>query len=177
MKKTIKYLLSKFKYDDSNLLTQVRDLKLELNEIEWAHNYQNSIRGFPYLEKLSINVGRWAGSYAFFYVLFQILTEFRISSVLELGVGESTKFITTFNQNSPVKFKHIAIEQNEEWANRFSEKYDLNNLVEVRIFHLGTKIINGFESLIYSGLADYIDNIFDVYIIIRITTCIVYSML
>jgi hypothetical protein len=56
-----------------------------LKEIEWAHIYHDSIRGIEWIQGLSLNIGRWAGNYSFFYVLNRILMDYKPKNILELG--------------------------------------------------------------------------------------------
>ena len=48
---------------------------LQLKELEWANVYHDSIRGHTAIEQLPLNIGRWAGNYAFFYILNSIIID------------------------------------------------------------------------------------------------------
>jgi hypothetical protein len=80
----------------------------------WANVFHDSIRGYKELQNLSLNIGRFAGSYSMFYLLSRILKDYMPQNVLELGIGETTKFISTFMHNYyPQKQKlhqHFAVE-------------------------------------------------------------------
>ena len=165
MKRVIKNIIHKLKYGDEKLLKEINEIKSEIREIEWAHNFQNSIRGIKELENLPIYPGRWAGSYAFFYVLCRILTEYKFSSILELGLGESTKFISEINKYCGNQFRHIIIEQDEKWANNFINRKNPNNNFEIKICPLAINKINGYEVYCYSELSELMNTVFDFYII------------
>jgi hypothetical protein len=70
-----------------------------LKDLEWANIYRDSIRGKEWLEKLPLNVGRAAVNYNFFYVLNRILNDYKPNRILEFGLGESSKFISTYILN------------------------------------------------------------------------------
>ena len=53
-------------------------------ELLWAEIYHDSIRGKGELENLSLNIGRWAGNYSFFYVLHRILDTWKPGRILDL---------------------------------------------------------------------------------------------
>ena len=55
-----------------------------LKEIEWGLLYNDSIRGNPSLQNLSLKIGRWAGNYSFFYVLNRILSDYKPINILEI---------------------------------------------------------------------------------------------
>ena len=55
------------KYKQQQIALQKQNLLLT-QELEWAHVFHDSIKGKPWLENLSLNIGRWAGSYSFFYI-------------------------------------------------------------------------------------------------------------
>ena len=104
--------------------------KLELaylKELNWANIYHDSIRGKKEIEALSLNIGRWAGNYAFFYVLHTILSKGKPTNVLELGLGESTKFISTYLKNYLPQTSHIVIEHDESWISFFNSSFELNS--------------------------------------------------
>ncbi|GAL67628.1 hypothetical protein [Jejuia pallidilutea] len=138
---------------------------LQLKELEWAHIFHDSIRGKSSLEKLPLNIGRWAGNYAFFYVLHRILSDFKPQNILEFGLGESTKFTSTFIDNYIGECHHIIIEHSKEWENLFTEKFSLSNNSEIKIIDLVEKQHKGFTYKGYSNIEAVITKTFDVYII------------
>ena len=96
-----------------NIITRILHQSLE---IEWAHVYHDSIRDKPYLQNLSLNIGRWAGNYAFFYLLNRILFETKPKRILELGLGESSKLISVYIENILVNSEHLIFEHNSTQA-------------------------------------------------------------
>ncbi|WP_452224241.1 hypothetical protein [Lacinutrix chionoecetis] len=137
---------------------------LQLKEIEWAHIYHDSIRGKAAIEKLPLNIGRWAGNYAFFYLLNRILTDFKPKSILELGLGESTKFISTFIDNYAQDTKHIIIEHNAEWKNLFSSSFKLSAQSEIKILNLIEEENQGHKYKSYSDI-NSLKTTFNLYLI------------
>lgn len=136
-----------------------------LKEIEWAHVYHDSIRGKKWLENLSLNIGRWAGNYAFFYVLNRILNDYRPSEILEFGLGESTKFISKYIENELLETNHLVFEQDETWKSSFNKKFELSNRVTINILPVEKRDVKGFLSNSYQELDKAITKKFDLYII------------
>ena len=78
-----------------NILNQEK-LMQSMQEQIWAHKFHDSIRGLKGVNEVSYFIGNWAGNYTFFYLLSRLMQEFKFERILELGLGESSKFITTF---------------------------------------------------------------------------------
>jgi hypothetical protein len=158
MIKKIKNLIQESKDNQNKILQQV-------HELEWAQVYHDSIRGKKWLEDLPLNIGRWAGNYSFFYVLNRILNDYKPKSILELGLGESTKFISTYLNHYLVDSKHLVIEQDENWKNIFTERFSLSPYTEIVICPLDKVIVKGFETNSYQNLGLMITKKFDLYLV------------
>lgn len=136
-----------------------------LHELEWAHVYHDSIRGRDYLENLPINVGRFAGNYPFFYVLNRILHDFKPKSIIEFGLGESSKFISTCIENYLLTSEHLIIEQSEEWKSYFLDNFKFSKRSEVLILPQVLKKIKGYNVNCYSELVENVQRKYDLYVI------------
>ena len=147
-----------------NRLSQKKIL-LQSKELEWAHVYHDSIRGKQWLLDLPLNIGRWAGNYSFFYVLNRILSDYKPNKILELGLGESSKFVSTYLDNSLFETSHTIIEQDENWKNSFETSYKLSSRSKIIHCLLQEKEIKGFKTKMYQGLDEKIKENFDLYIV------------
>ena len=152
------------KYKQQQIALQKQNLLLT-QELEWAHVFHDSIKGKPWLENLSLNIGRWAGSYSFFYILHRILQDYKPNSILEMGLGESTKFISTYLQNYLTTTSHFIVEHDVNWANTFVEKFNLTSHSTILHCALEQKEVNGFTTNSYGNLQNQINSKFELYII------------
>ena len=134
------------------------------DELIWANVYHDSIRGIEYLENLALNIGRWAGSYAFFYVLNRILHSYNPQKIIEFGLGESTKFISSYAMNNPID-SHIVIEHNHEWKNAFNKNFKVSDKTDILIHELHSKTIAEDTFNSYKGIEEHTNNSFDLYIV------------
>ena len=134
-------------------------------ELDWANVYHDSIRGKEHLLNLPLNIGRWAGSYSFFYILNRILNEYKPTSILELGLGESTKFIATYGKHYLELKNHTVVEHDNEWISIFQQNFQITSFTKILQFDLEEKQINNYSSTSYSGLEKEITGKFDLYII------------
>ena len=148
-----------------NLLINEKKIYLQTKEIEWAHIYGDSIRGKIYLQNLPINVGRWAGNYSFFYILNRILNDYKPKNILDLGLGESSKFISTYLDNYLIESKHTIVEQDQSWINAFNDKFTLSSRSKIIYCELRKKYIKGHNINYYNGFTDQIKDNFDLYIV------------
>jgi hypothetical protein len=158
MIKEIKSLIQESKRNQRQILQQGQ-------ELEWAHVYHDSIRGKQWLQDLPLNIGRWAGNYSFFYVLNRILNDYKPKAILELGLGESTKFISTYLDHYLVDTKHLVIEQDENWKNIFMERFSLSPRTEIVICPLEKLVVKGFETNSYQNFSSEVNKNFDLYLV------------
>jgi len=136
-----------------------------LKELDWANVYHDSIRGKSYLENLSLNIGRWAGNYAFFYVLNRIMHDFKPKTIIEFGLGESTKFISSCIKGLDYDCKYVVIEQNMDWKIHFQSNFQLTNNTSLIHCPIERKEINGFSVNTYKDLKNQIDFQAELYIV------------
>jgi hypothetical protein len=158
MLKKIKALIEENRDNQKKIIQQ-------LQELEWANIFHDSIRGKKYLEMLPINIGRWAGNYPFFYVLNRILNDMKPKSILEFGLGESTKFISAYLDNYLIDTKHIVIEQDENWKHIFLKNFKPSKHIQIIVCPIEKLSIKGFEINSYQGINQMITEKFDLYII------------
>lgn len=136
-----------------------------LKELEWAQIYHDSIRGHKDIENLPINIGRWAGNYSFFYVLNRVLKDFKPSHILEMGLGESSKFISTYLDSYLKQSTHLIIEQDKDWTSAFKEKFVLSNRSTIENCALVKTDVMGFPVNRYENFSDKIENNYDLYVV------------
>lgn len=157
--------MSKFINTIKRFFLSQNEILLTSKENEWANIYNDSIRGKTFLKDLPLNIGRWAGNYTFFYLLNRILSDFKPQSILEFGVGESTKFITAYLLSELKDTTHIAIEQDEEWARVFINKNVLSKNSRILICPLYKDLVKGHITNFYQNLNSTVKSLYDFYII------------
>lgn len=136
-----------------------------LNELYWANVYHDSIRGKAALENLGLNIGRWAGNYTFFYVLNRILNDYQPKKIIEFGLGESSKFISTYLNNYITESSHTVIEQDEHWKTAFLNRFQVSDKTTIKILPLVTQKVHGLETNSYAEIGEKVNEKFDLYIV------------
>jgi len=127
-------------------------IKRSTKEIEWAHIFFDATKGYQELEKLSIFPGRWAANYSLFYITFRVLQEIKPKKILEFGLGETSKFISTFNEHYNPKSQHLIIEHDESWVRKVTSSFSFPVNSQVILKKLIRKSKNGFEYFGYEDL-------------------------
>ena len=108
------------------------------DEIVWAEVFNNTITDSTWLKNKTFSPGRWALGYQALYVLYRVLNEIHPTSILELGLGQSTSMITQYAAQNP-KAKHIVVEHDANWI----DFYRRGNLLSdnTRILPLGLEMV------------------------------------
>ena len=150
--KKIKRVFNELKVNQTKIIAQN-------NELLWSSIFHDSIKGKPHLENLSLNIGRWAGNYAFFYVLNRILNDYQPKRILEFGLGESSKFVSTFLEHELPNSNHLIIEQSEDWKESFGMRFKLFKNSRVVVCPLEQRMIQGFASNFYKDLDTVVDGV------------------
>lgn len=125
-----------------------------LHEIIWANVYNDSIRGREYLENLNLNIGRWAGNYAFFYVLNRILHDFNPKTILDVGLGESSRFIMTCLDNYLKETQHVVIEHDPKWIELYKERNGVSKNTSIIRLDLIEKKFKGHKTTSYKNFSN-----------------------
>lgn len=134
-------------------------------ELLWASIFHDSIRGKKGIENLPLNIGRWAGNYSFFYVLNRILNDYQPKKILEFGLGESSKLVSSYLDNYLIDSTHLIIEQDESWRSTFENNFTMSKRSSIEVMPLVKKAHKEFEFNGYLNIENKIDSKFDLYII------------
>lgn len=156
--KRIKNLVSEFRTRDENH-------KKQNNELIWANIFHDTIKDRTWLKNLSLSPGRWAADYSFLYVLVRILTDYKPKRIIEFGLGETSKIISSFLDNDLYESTYTILEQDEKWMEVFNNKFKLSVRAELIHMPLVLREIKGFQVNAYSRIEEKKEGVFDLYIV------------
>ncbi len=164
MKKKILKIIRRI--NGTELLQQmINENKKSLDELKWANIFNSTISGSEWLTKKSLSPGRWAARYPFLYVLYRVLDDINPNSILEFGLGESSKITYQFIANKKKDSSLKIIENNTDFASFFYKHY-YNLASFVTILPLKKILVKNFECLVYDNLiASLEDKKFDLVIV------------
>lgn len=143
------------------------------DELLWANIFHDVIRGSKWFDgATSLNPGRWALGYPACYILYQILDLALPESILELGLGASTKFTGSYiawrKNEKPVE--HYVVEHDKEWIEFNKEKVDYSQMELVQLDNITVNEnmpgVGKTEIVMYAGFVSaFKDKKFDFIII------------
>lgn len=149
--KKIKNQLSKI----DSLLDLAAKEQQTSNELLWANIFRDTIQGSSWFVKQNVSPGRWALGYPALYILYRILNDVKPKSILEFGLGESSKLTYQYKISSE-DVKLMIIEQDDNWLHFFSENnFDVKEYT--RILPIKKETFLGHEINIYDGLLESIN--------------------
>lgn len=126
------------------------------SEPYWANVYHDTIIGSDWLHNKSISPGRWAVSYIVLYVLYRILDEIKPQSILECGLGQSSKLTIQYADSH--KAKLTICENDSKWLSFFQKQFPTadkyTKILDTEMMH----VVPEYESRTYAGFKSAIKN-------------------
>lgn len=139
------------KLDDKKIL---KDLLLENN---MAHVFEDSINDVAWIRSKNFSPHGNAAKYSFLYILFRILNDVNPRSIIEFGIGQSSKLTSQYVAYGENKNSYLTLVENDSmWVDIF--KKQLVDCDRIKILRLdledieiprGTQI---FQTTIYKDL-------------------------
>lgn len=161
----LKKLLEEFRDRTERLYKQdqqILDLELEL---EWSNIFHDTIADKPWLTTLSISPGRWAANYSLLYILTRILNDYKPKTIIEFGLGESSKVIDLFIKNIITDGKHLILEHDKNWTSHFKSRYQFQAHNQIIELELNKHSVKGFSTNSYNDIRAVIENDADLYLV------------
>ncbi len=105
-------------------VNKFNELKRIMFEILYAEKYHDAIPGCEWMPKegLSIYPSGWAVGYPYLYLVFRILNDIRPKSILECGLGQSSRLINRYFSHNNGEVKYVIVEQDENWVDLMKEE-------------------------------------------------------
>lgn len=134
------------------------------SEAIWCNIFNNTILDSTWLTSKSFSPGRWAVGYPFLYFMYRILNDFKPSSVLELGLGQSTSMLVQYAKAYDF-VEHSVVEHDEEWITLFQKNIEIPK--NTRIIRLDrematykeaeeVRVFSDFKNTFYGSKFDFI---------------------
>ncbi|MDR0798679.1 MAG: hypothetical protein LBN18_02830 [Dysgonamonadaceae bacterium] len=122
------------------------------NEILKAITFNSTIADCEWLKYRNFSPGRHAVDYAFLYTLFRVLEGMKPKSVIEFGLGESSKLIQQY-----AYFHHVeavTVEHDPDWIRFFSNNTAGKYPVEIKLMELAKIKYKNKETLSYKNIEE-----------------------
>jgi len=154
MKKIIKNIVAKILNRDL-----LRDNQLYLKELLWAETFNRTIADILWLKNKSFSPGRWAVGYPGLYILVRAINNVKPKSILEFGLGESSKLSAQYVQNSSPETHLTIVEHDVKWINFFLKKNShLNIKSNIKQLPLKKLTVDGVKVTTYKDVVENLDN-------------------
>lgn len=143
---------------DEELLNKLEEISGQNKELIFSQVFHDTIKGSEWLPSdFPLSPGRGALGYPALYVLYRILNEFRPKSILEAGMGQSTKVIGLYNKWN-TECIHRVVEHDPDWISFFCNHFSLpetTEVVELPIMDAPFNITGTGENVtMYKGFAE-----------------------
>lgn len=131
----------------------------------WANRFHDTLNDKDYLKNLALNLNVYACNYSLLYLMVSIIFEYKISRIIEFGLGESSKLLSTMAAHNEFITSHTIIEHNQEWIDVFNERFHLSD--KTKVIHLPAfdRKKDGFKFLGYQSIGEKITDAYELYII------------
>ncbi|MDX8338071.1 hypothetical protein SLH46_02680 [Draconibacterium sp. IB214405] len=129
------------------------NLQPYLKELLWAETFNSTITDIAWLQNRSFSPGRWAVGYPGLYILVRTLNEIKPESILEFGLGESSKITSQYVNGTSNPSALRIVEHDENWISFFCKNYSQLKVTDkIMQFRLGESVVDKEKSTIYKGL-------------------------
>lgn len=121
------------------MLTQVYQNSREMKENNYRNKFNDTIAGIEWWKtNTSLSLGDWAVGYNYVYFLVRILNSMKPKSILELGLGQSSKVISNYYNyyNKLENIRYEIIEQDNEWVEFYKSENYIDDKIKINILPL-----------------------------------------
>ena len=142
---SIESILNASTLHNSTMAHQIKDLstifaefKKSLNEVErnsyeliYANYFHDTIKHSDWFDE-PLSLGAGAIGYNFAYILYRTIDAIKPTSILELGLGQSTKIIGSYAKHFK-GVEHHVVEHDPEWIHFFERNYTISPATTIHL--------------------------------------------
>ena len=112
------------------LLSTNNKILRKMSELTWSTIFHDAICNSEWLIEKDFCPGRWAVGYPYLYVLYRILNESHPSSILDLGLGQTSKMISQYALHFS-NTKHIIVESDKNWIDFAKKSFKIKDCSKI----------------------------------------------
>lgn len=121
------------------------------HEILWSSIYRDTITDSIWLKDKAVSPGRWAVGYPFLYVLYRCLNDLKPKTILELGLGQSTRLTCQYAQYYHIP--HLVCEHDKDWVDFFKINLHLSEYTTIELLPLKEEKYQQYSYTCYENFA------------------------
>ena len=134
------------------------------SEILNALTFNSTIADSEWLKYKSFSPGKWAVDYGFLYTLYRVLNDTHPHSILEFGLGQSSRMLHQYG--SYWKCDVVTCEHNQNWISFFLKEIAGRYKVNFQLLDLEKITYKGYETLTYKNINNIVrDKKFDLILV------------
>lgn len=127
------------------------ELARQNHELLKATIFNNSIIDSKWLRDKSFSPGGWAVDYAFLYTLYRVLNAMHPRSIVEFGLGQSSKLIHQY-AGFYNDVEAVTCEHDPEWIQFFQKSTDADYVFNIKLLELADVIYREETTLSYKDV-------------------------
>lgn len=157
LKKVISHLTCYDKMvEHMNTLSEKSDAIIrQQQELFMAHKYHDTVADYEWLKHKGISPGGWAVDYAFCYTLVRTLNAMRPQSILECGLGQSSRLIHQYA--SFYNIEAITCEHDQSWIDFLKQEAGNSYPIHIQKIELEKIEYKGQKTLTYKNIQNLIE--------------------
>ncbi len=121
------------------------------NEILKAAIFNNTIIDSEWLKYKSFSPGGWAVDYGFLYTLYRVLSQMHPISILEFGLGQSSKLIYQY-ADFYKDVTAVTCEHDPEWVKFFNKGINQKYNINIKQLELSEVLYKNEQTLSYKNI-------------------------
>ncbi len=135
-----------------DLRDHLHALRRESRELVKANVFRDSIIDVDWVKSKSFSCSGAAANYSFLYILFRILNDLKPESIIEFGMGQTSKLTSQYIEHNNQQASLLLVEHDANWIALF--KHYLQHIQNVEILHLKMVelIFKGYKTCWYEKL-------------------------
>lgn len=123
-----------------------------LQEIKAGEVFINSIADSNWMFSKGFSPSGWSASFTFLYALFRILNDCNPTSILEMGIGQTTKMTSQYVAFKNKAAKLLVIDHNQYWIDLFKSQITDSENLQILKLDLENALFNGEKTSVYKDL-------------------------
>lgn len=140
-----------------NVTQQLENIRGQNDELIWADIFNSTIKNSSWFSE-SVSPGRWAVGYPVLYVLYRVLNDVNPQSILELGLGQSSKLTCSY-AHSHDGVNHVIVDHDQDWIDFFVNNIkNISDKTDVIRCDLTKEMKQDYEHISYVGFKEALPN-------------------
>lgn len=150
---------------DTKIISMDTEIIRHSKELVWSQVFHDTIKESEWLVNKTFSPGRWAAGYPFLYILYRVLDELKPQSILEMGLGQTTRVIGQYAKKYD-ECEHLVLEHDETWIEFSEQSFKLAPNSQIMKMAIGKEqYLDDDEVLMYLGIEELKGKKFDLVVV------------